>query len=939
MRTLLLFIFCLLFSVGTSAQTFTVSGKVTDKVTGEPLIGATVQCTQDKQLHATRTNTKGQYTLKLSNKSNVSLKCSYVGYTEQSKMVNCMNDKSETANFSMVSKTATLKNVDVVSKPMKVKLDTITFDAAKYKTNDDANMLDLILKFQGVSLQDNTLKYNGEQIKEIQINGKAMTGQDVMYAVKNIQARYASKVDIFDKRNEHDEFLDIDQGNTVKAMNIITKNESEISAKTYAGGGTDHRYKLYGAGNWRHKSTQAMIFTQWNNLNEQNFSTIDLLSATGTASSSAPSQSPYAKGKVDASFHPTNSDDQSAMMTGVSEYGVTSTKAAGASFSDDWAKGKMKFAGNYVFNSSINDTDYDIFDEYFGDEENGKPANDNKQEQLVNNKNLNHRFTGKYEYYISPMDYLLVRPSFTVQKKKERSQLTDWTVKNDTTDLLLTQDTRTDQSVLSNSDQLLFIHKFKRGNAISADTRFSYVYTSEDINMDFNNVQAEDVALQQTGSYNIQKTYTATASYLQPVGRDINIKADAGWNMTYGVVKRKTLIKANEAETFSPDSTLSGSTWNEFGGMLANLSMIYSNKKRFNLNVGTEFHEYYMFTRNDRENKRYDYHTLLPYAFMRYRFNDSKSQFITEYRTEQRFPGLLQLQDALNNSNAIMAIRGNNRLKAAYHHKLMLRLQAPNERRATMFAAFLNVETADDYLGTRRSLSSESFSDDAVDDRRNSEVFSYINTDGYWAASSLLAYGFPIAISRRDTTTNIGTRKAAQAKLNVNLSTIVSYSHQPGYWDKDKVFNDQWTWNTYLTTASNISTDVDFIVDLNAKYTSSRNRTFSNMDVDYWALSYGGQLNLQPWRPLKIVLEAGHTSYIGSGTSQFNALISNASVGYKFMRYAVGDSYHAELRLEVHDIFGQDNNFYQTTTELYRREVKTNLLKRYAMLTFTYNFN
>ena len=46
-----------------------------------------------------------------------------------------------------------------------------------------------------------------------------------------------------------------------------------------------------------------------------------------------------------------------------------------------------------------------------------------------------------------------------------------------------------------------------------------------------------------------------------------------------------------------------------------------------------------------------------------------------------------------------------------------------------------------------------------------------------------------------------------------------------------------------------------------------------------------------------------------------------------------------ELRFAIYDILNQDNSFYQTTTELYRREVSTNILGRYAMLSFTYNLN
>ena len=203
-------------------------------------------------------------------------------------------------------------------------------------------------------------------------------------------------------------------------------------------------------------------------------------------------------------------------------------------------------------------------------------------------------------------------------------------------------------------------------------------------------------------------------------------------------------------------------------------------------------------------------------------------------------------------------------------------------------------------------------------ERRNTEILSYKNTDGYFSWTSLLAYGLPVK----------------PISSNVNLSTRVSYTKTPGYWDNIKQFNDQWNWSGSMTIGSNISESVDFVLDINGKYTNSKNQMFQDMNVSFWSLSYGGQINWQFIKSLKLVVECGRTNYFGSGTSRFNAVISNVALAYKFMRGRKG-----ELRFQINDLFNQDNSFYQTTTELYRREVNTNILGRYAMLSFTYNLN
>ena len=508
----------------------------------------------------------------------------------------------------------------------------------------------------------------------------------------------------------------------------------------------------------------------------------------------------------------------------------------------------------------------------------------------------------------------MLRPSITYQRKREMAQLTDWTVAKADTSLLLNQDTYTDQYVFSSSGEAMFIHKFDTlGHALSADVRVSYIHTHEDISMEFANVQTDESAHQNTMAKNTQKTFTYMLSYIHPINKYHRLKLDAGWNKTNGLMRRKTDMMANGAEEYSVDTLLSGSTWSNFGGLLMNASCLI-NYKRTSIVAGTEFQMYDLYNANDMYYFKRSYKTLLPYAIMRYKMN--RGQLLFQYRASHKYPGLSQVHDAINNSNAVMAIRGNIKLEPAYHHNLMARLVLPISKNGSVFVFFANIEQADNYIGSLRSLASESYLEEGK--RRNTEILSYKNTDGYFSWSSLVAYGVPW--------------KAISS--NVNLSTMVKYSKVPGYWDNNKQFTNQWNWSGSLTVGSNISENVDFVLDVNGKYNSSKNLTFSDMDIHYWTLSYGGQLNWQFVSALKVVLECGRTNYFGSGTSQFNAVISNAALAYKFLKRKKG-----ELRFSINDIFNQDNSFYQTTTELYRREMTTNILGRYAMISFTYNLN
>lgn len=905
---------CLMANVhNISAQICHVNGVVTEAGNHSAITNANVVYSLEGKKYACNTNSKGFFSFSIPQGTNTTIKVTHIGYKPLSKLV-LGNKKQQTLKLELVSESTVLEEVVIKRKiPIVTQRgDTTIYKAEDYKVNTDATAYDLISqKLPGVGMKDGKLEAHGEQVKVVEIDGREYFKDDIAMALKNLPANIINEIQVYDQLSDYSKLTGFDDGNTKKAINITTKQGTSKSmfGKATAGYGIDDVYKLYGMYNLFNEDIRWSVFTQWNNINEQNFSMIDLLSSTGTASSSAPNQSPYSKGASDNGFHPTSSDDISSMMVDVSDYGVTKSKAIGTNYSDEWAKQKMKFSGHYLFNSASNYTDYHIYDNYFGE-----TASNNLQDMKVNNDNLNHRFNSKYEYQISQNDYLMLRPAIAYQSKQEMAKLTDWTVAKADTSLLLNQDTYTDQYVFSSSGELMYMHKFDSlGRAITADARMSYIHTHEDISMEFANVQTDDAAHQSTMAKNTQRTYTYMLSYIHPFNKHNRLKMDAGWNKTYGLMRRKTEMMANEATEYSVDTLLSGSTWSNFGGLLVNASYLV-NYNKINLVAGTEFQMYDMYNANDIYYFKRNYKTFLPYAIMRYKMN--RGQLLIQYKASHKYPGLAQVHDAINNSNAVMAIRGSIKLEPSYQHNLMTRLVLPISQNGSVFVFFANLEQADNYIGSLRSLASESYLEEG--ERRNTEILSYKNTDGYFSWSSLVAYGIPWKT----------------ISSNVNLSMMVKYSKIPGYWDNNKQFTNQWNWSGNLTIGSNISENIDFVFDVNGKYNSSKNMTFDNMDISYWALSYGGQLNWQFLTSLKIVVECGRTNYFGSGTSQFNAVISNAALAYKFMKGCKG-----ELRFSINDIFNQDNSFYQTTTELYRREMTTNILGRYAMLSFTYNLN
>lgn len=899
----------------TKAQEYVLRGTVTDAETMRPISDVALSGKFDGKIYSAITDSLGEYHIKMPYDARMILKVSHISYRSQSRLVIC--NKAVTENFSLMPNSNTLDEVVVTTDAQRVKQqnDTTVYFANAYKVNYDATAYDLITqKLPGIGIRDGKLEAHGETVKEILIDGKEYFKSDITLSLKNLPADIINEIQLFDQMSDYSRLTGFDDGTRRKTINIVTQKgiSNSLFGKAYAGYGLDDYYKLYGMLNWFRGDRQLSVFAQDNNTSEQNFSMIDLLSTSGTAMNTAPQQSPYSKGTSDNTFHPATSNDVSDLMVGGYSSGETTSHAIGSNFSDIWGKRKeVAFSGHYLFNNALNKTDYDIRDDYFNE-----GANANLQKQNVHTDNTNHRFNTKIDWDLSHNDHLMLRPSLLYQHQNESSLLYISEEDHTTLDIndLMSQEQYTNQEAINTSNELMYIHRLPcMGSSLSANIKYSYENTEEDLELWLNNVQSDTESKQQTWSNNKSSGLAAVASYIHPFGRYIRLKADAGWSVTYREIKRATNRLDSLTNIMSVDSVLSGKTSSDYGGFLSGLSFLY-NRRHTQIVGGAEYHAYRMYSINDITSNSVETNSILPFLHIRHQWGERNCQLHFQYKTEQTFPSMQQLQDAINNTNPTLSIRGNIKLKPSYTHSATVRLLIPGKNNGGIFVFFVNAETIHDYIANKRSIAGGALG--AAESK--SQMLSYINEDGYYSASSLIAYGFPFK----------------PIKSNVNISTLLRYSHIPGYWETEKSYNKQINWNSSLTIGSNISKQVDFVLDCNLQYLNDKNDAHPLLEVNYWTLSFGGQLNWQFCSPLKVVIECGRTGYYGLGTNEMNAVIWNIALAYKFMKGKRG-----ELRLSCDDILNQNNCFTQQTNELFRRKSTANVIGRHAMLTFTYNFN
>src|SRR6476646_2119489 len=127
-----------------------------------------------------------------------------------------------------ISKTDKVLNevsVIVSAPPVKQKVDTLEYSANQFKVNPDANVEDLIKKMPGVTVdKQGNVTAQGEQVKKVTVDGRDFFGDDATAALRNLPAEIIDKIQVFDKLSDQAAFTGFDDGNSQKAINVVTKS-------------------------------------------------------------------------------------------------------------------------------------------------------------------------------------------------------------------------------------------------------------------------------------------------------------------------------------------------------------------------------------------------------------------------------------------------------------------------------------------------------------------------------------------------------------------------------------------------------------------------------------------------------------------------------------------------------------------------------------------
>jgi hypothetical protein len=910
-------------SLGLSQQS-ELSGKIIDSENKEVLFDVPVLLlspADSSTVAVSKTDDNGIFTFDSIIPGSYVLKVSSFGYTDFVKRVELVPGRTE-QNITLKSDSELIEQVtiDAVATRVEQKGDTTQYNANAFKTNPDATVEDLVTKMPGITMENGVVKAQGEQITKVLIDGEEFFGDDAAAALKNLPAEIVSKIQVYDQASDQAKFTGVSDGNEAKALNIVTKsgkNQGQFG-KIYGGYGYPNDLYLGGLNVNFFKGTRKIsVIGMSNNVNQQNFSTEDILGVTGSSASTGGQQGGRGSGGRGGG---SGSDYLVAQQNGVS-----TTHSLGINYTDKWGT-KTKLTGSYFFNGSTNDNSQLTNRTYFVTDTAGQLYNENYSSITTN---YNHRLNFKFDIALDSMNSLVINPKISYQandKTKNTTGLTQTT----SSDLInqIVNSTTSDNKGINASNSVLWRHKFtkpKRTISVNLSGTYNDRFGNngqQSVSTYYDEVNGDSISNINQYADNTTDGYSVSSrvSYTEPLGELWS--GEFFYNPTYS---------ANDADKRTYNYDLSTGSYSSIDTSLSNVfsnktivnetgANFRFNKERTEIQLGASYQNSTLL--NDQQfplerDVQLAFNSIIPN--LRYKFNITKNKsLMVSYRGSTRNPTIDQLQNVIDNSNPLSLSSGNPELKQQYNHRVFGRFNITNPEKASNFFVFLSGEMYSNYI-TNSSLiaANDTVIGDGITLLRGSQFRQPVNLNGSWNTRSAISYGIPIT----------------KLKLNMNFNIGGGYSETPGLINsvvnKSQVTNA----NAGFTVASNISEKVDFTINYSYNYNNVVNTQQSSGNSNYFVQNIGARFN---WIiKERLVFNSTYSLNAYSGLSSgYNQLISlwNGGVGYKLLK-----NKQLEARVSVFDILNNNNSITRNVTETYVEDVQSNVLNRYFMFTLTYN--
>jgi hypothetical protein len=909
-----------LFIAATVFSQQSLKGVVNDTTEKKELLNAVVtilRASDSILVSFARTKADGSFSipnLKPGNYILIVSRPKYAGYTDRIEIKE--NENKDLGKISIIPAGKLLEELVIKqNRAIVIKGDTIEYKADSFKVAEGANVQELLKRMPGLEVDRNgQITAQGQKVERVLVDGEEFFSDDPAVVTANIRADAIEKVQAYDKKSDQAEFTGIDDGVKSKTLNLVLKEDKKKGyfGKISAGGGTNDRYNEEGMFNLFKGKKKASAYGILSNTGKIGLGWEDSDKFGGGNG--------FGDGEVEmgAGYIMISNDnyDNDFSDWGESYWGegVPRTIKTGVHFSNKWMRDKNDINGNYSYKRQVNDAQGGSLIKYI--------LPDSAYYSFENHRNISTEtrqlFTGRYSVQIDSLTSLTLRLN-ALKGKSIKEQYTN----SGTDDEDLRAVNRNKRDYLTNSDNesimgsFLLKKKFKKtGRTLSWSgsykignkNSFGYFNSYTDFFNPLGQIIDQDSIEQYKDNTGRNRKAQSRIVYTEPLAKKVLLELNYTFGLNNNLNDQKTFDKSNNGKYENYNQTFSNRYSLDILSNSGGAKFQYNSKKitaNMGLNVG---HSSYLHkdSAGNRVNK-FNYTNLLPTARLNFKLASQRGLNFN-YSGSTQPPSINQIQPLRENIDPLNVTIGNPDLKQAFANNFSL-----------MYNDFKTLTGRSIWLNGSVSFTSDAIVTSQTTDAGGKRTIQYLNTNGNYNIWFYSSYNFKL--KKPDINIRFGPRFNASRQINY-VNSLKNISN-----------NAAINFNTGISKYKKEKFDIYYDNNFGINYNKS---SISNRKTSLWSQNHSLGVDIY----LKKEKYSIGTDLNIDLREKADAFDNNKDV-YNWSAYAKMKimKKKGELKIQAYDILNQKIGFDRNTTSNYISERTYEVLRRYVMLSFTWNFS
>jgi len=884
---LLVCLFTFLQSFGQSS----LNGKIVDNADNKPLTNASIiLLSQDSILkHFVRADKDGNFQFKNIPNAQYIFLISYPKFELYSKNIELKQNTN--LNTIGLSSQANLIEEVVIKQnlPIKLKGDTIEYNAASFETEKNAKLEDLLRRLPGITVSgDGSITAQGKSVSKVLIDGEEFFGYDPKIAIRNVRADAVDKVQVYERKSQESELTGIDDGKRIQTINVVLKDEARNGV----------------FGNAELLAGTKDLYT--GNLFAAKFNRTERFGITANTNNMGGS-----------------SGRESDLRNNSRITGDPRNTSIGANYENQFFNKKLNVNGNYGFSNSSNRNERQNYNkEIISPTEIQETNSTSNSENTNQGNNFNSRFRLRLDS-TSNMDLEVNANNGHATSKSSSTNIMSDGESN------LIRDFKSKTEGISDNSSVSFRLNYrkrlnKNGRSINAHfnnsynestqenlvEQYTYLYKTKDSTVINQNRVSDSKANNFSAQFQFSDRITTKLNY--SIGYNLSTMNSHNTLNAYDNLTEKPIVDLNYSQNQKNN--------NINQGIITSLNF-FSDKYSFNISNRTS-HKNQELIDNYRDinlDRKFWDNNLN--ATLNYRLSNRKNINIS-YQNSFDIPSFDQLQPLQPQTDPIFRQEGNPNLKKSNNNSLNLNFNTISLMKGTSWNINSNISVKSNPIINKRTIT------DSV------TVSTYENISGKssWNASVNSTYSKAV----------FNKRVQFNFFSNVNYNNGFSFIRYAA--DKSNANNALYelanTQNTYLSTGASLNEQNGKGIDFDFNWSISANNQRNNIqpNLNYTNLSTSGQGYLKYFLPKQTSIGINAVYSIEGPTKLYNKSIqqfyTNLAIEKKLLK-----SQNLTASIKAFDIFNTYNNINRSSSDTNFSESTQLILTRYILFGLKWDFN